>query len=182
MDWQERSIGGINFCTAFGCSCKHNKIWIQGYKYDQNHKKVKKNKVYSYKIKAYTFANGKKVFSEWSNSYPFLVTAITPDTPEILSVKTKGSTITVTYKESANSTGYDVVLGKGSKKEHGETRPYQYGKYKKLNVKPGVCKAVFKNIPAGTYYVGVHSWNRTASENNNKVFSKWSKLETAKVK
>ena len=126
--------------------------------------------------------NGKKVFSEWSNSYPFLVTAITPDTPEILSVETRGSTITVTYKESANSTGYDVVLGKGSKKEHGETRPYQYGKYKKLNVAPGVCKAVFKNIPAGTYYVGVHSWNRTASENNNKVFSKWSKLETAKVK
>ena len=126
--------------------------------------------------------NGKKVFGEWSNSYAFSVTAITPDTPEILSVKTKGSTITVTYKESANSTGYDVVLGKGSKKEHGETRPYQYGKYKKLNVKPGVCKAVFKNIPAGTYYAGVHSWNRTASENNNKVFSKWSKLETAKVK
>ena len=126
--------------------------------------------------------NGKKVFGEWSNAYPFSVTAITPDTPEILSVKTKGSTITVTYKESANSTGYDVVLGKGSKKEHGETRPYQYGKYKKLNVKPGVCKAVFKNVPAGTYYAGVHSWNRTASENDNKVFSKWSNLETAKVK
>ena len=126
--------------------------------------------------------NGKKVFGEWSNVYPFSVTAITPDTPEILSVKTKGSTITVTYKESANSTGYDVVLGKGSKKEHGETRPYQYGKYKKLNVKPGVCKAVFKNIPAGTYYVGVHSWNRSASENDNKVFSKWSNLEIAKVK
>ncbi len=126
--------------------------------------------------------NGKKVFGGWSNSYAFSVTAITPDTPEILSVKTKGSTITVTYKESANSTGYDVVLGKGSKKEHGETRPYQYGKYKKLNVAPGVCKAVFKNIPAGTYYAGVHSWNRTASENDNKVFSKWSNLETAKVK
>ena len=126
--------------------------------------------------------NGKKVFGGWSNSYAFSVTAITPDTPEILSVKTKGSTITVTYKESANSTGYDVVLGKGSKKEHGETRPYQYGKYKKLNVRPGVCKAVFKNVPAGTYYAGVHSWNRTASENDNKVFSKWSNLETAKVK
>ena len=126
--------------------------------------------------------NGKKVFGEWSNSYAFSVTAITPDTPEILSVKTKGSTITVTYKESANSKGYDVVLGKGSKKEHGETRPSQYGNYKKLNVKPGVCKAVFKNVPSGTYYAGVHSWNRTASENNNKVFSKWSNLETAKVK
>ena len=128
------------------------------------------------------FGKGTKVFGNWSNILSVHVTAITPDTREILSVKTKGSTITVTYKESANSTGYDVVLGKGSKKEHGETRPYQYGKYKKLNVKPGVCKAVFKNIPAGTYYAGVHSWNRTASENDNKVFSKWSNLETAKVK
>ena len=126
--------------------------------------------------------NGKKVFGDWSNVKSFTVTATTPKTPEILSVKRSGSTITVTYKESAYSEGYDVVLGNGSKKEHGETRPYQYGKYKKLNVKPGVCKAVFKNIPAGTYYVGVHSWNRSASENDNKVFSKWSNLETAKVK
>ena len=126
--------------------------------------------------------NGKKVFGEWSNVKSFTVTATTPKTPEILSVKRSGSTITVTYKESAYSEGYDVVLGNGSKKEHGETRPYQYGKYKKLNVKPGVCKAVFKNIPAGTYYVGVHSWNRSAEENNNKVFSKWSDLEKVTVK
>ena len=126
--------------------------------------------------------NGKKVFGGWSNSYAFSVTAITPDTPEILSVKTKGSTITVTYKESANSTGYDVVLGTGSKKEHGETRPYNYGTYKKLNVKTGVCKATFKNVAKGTYYVGVHSWNRSASENNNKVFSKWSNLKKTTVK
>ena len=126
--------------------------------------------------------NGKKVFGEWSNVYPFSVTAITPDTPEILSVKTSGSTITVTYKESANSTGYDVVLGTGSKKEHGETRPYNYGTYKKLNVKTGVCKATFKNVAKGTYYVGVHSWNRSASENNNKVFSKWSNLKKTTVK
>ena len=126
--------------------------------------------------------NGKKVFGEWSNVKSFTVTATTPKAPEILSVKRSGSTITVTYKESAYSEGYDVVLGNGSKKEHGETRPYQYGKYKKLNVKPGVCKAVFKNIPAGTYYVGVHSWNRSAEENNNKVFSKWSDLEKVTVK
>ena len=126
--------------------------------------------------------NGKKVFSNWSNVKSFTVTATTPEKPEILSVKRSGSTITVTYKESAYSEGYDVVLGNGSKKEHGETRPYQYGKYKKLNVKPGVCKAVFKNIPAGTYYVGVHSWNRSAEENNNKVFSKWSDLEKVTVK
>ncbi|MFQ8033925.1 MAG: hypothetical protein ACLRHL_18170 [Anaerostipes hadrus] len=72
-------------------------------------------------------ANGKKVFSDWSNAYPFVVSAITPDAPVITNVKVSGSTIKVTYKVAANATGYDVVLGTGSKKENGETRPYQYG-------------------------------------------------------
>ena len=62
-------------------------------------------------------ANGKKVFSGWSNIYPFSVTAITPDAPVITNVKVSGSTIKVTYKAAANATGYDVVLGTGSKKK-----------------------------------------------------------------
>ena len=68
--------------------------------------------------------NGKKVFSDWSNAYPFVVSAITPDAPVITNVKVSGSTIKVTYKAAANATGYDVVLGTSSKKENGETRPY----------------------------------------------------------
>ena len=126
--------------------------------------------------------NGKKVFGKWSNVYKFSVSAITPDTPQILSVKTRGTSITVTYRESADSTGYDVVLGKKSKKEHNGIRPYSYGKYKKLNIKTGVCKVTFEKIPKGTYYVGIHSWNRTAPENNRKVFSKWSKLRKVTTK
>ena len=126
--------------------------------------------------------NGKKVFGKWSNVYKFSVSAITPDTPQILSVKTRGTSITVTYRESADSTGYDVVLGKKSKKEHNGIRPYSYGKYKKLNIKTGICKVTFEKIPKGTYYVGIHSWNRTAPENNRKVFSKWSKLRKVTTK
>ena len=126
--------------------------------------------------------NGKKVFGKWSNVYKFSVSAITPDTPQILSVKTRGTSIIVTYRESADSTGYDVVLGKKSKKEHNGIRPYSYGKYKKLNIKTGVCKVTFEKIPKGTYYVGIHSWNRTAPENNRKVFSKWSKLRKVTTK
>ena len=126
--------------------------------------------------------NGKKVFGKWSNVYKFSVSAITPDTPQILSVKIRGTSITVTYKESADSIGYDVVLGKKSKKEHDGIRPYSYGKYKKLNIKTGVCKVTFEKIPKGTYYIGIHSWNRTASENNRKVFSKWSKLRKVTAK
>ena len=126
-------------------------------------------------------ANGKKVFSGWSNIYPFSVTAITPDAPVITNVKVSGSTIKVTYKAAANATGYDVVLGTGSKKENGETRPYQYGDHKVLNLKEGTVTATFKNVPKGTWTVGMHAFNRT-SENGKKVFSKWSNLKKATVK
>ena len=125
--------------------------------------------------------NGKKVFGEWSNAYPFSVTAITPDAPVITNVKVSGSTIKVTYKAAANATGYDVVLGTGSKKENGETRPYQYGNHKKLNLKEGTVTATFKNVPKGTWVVGMHAFNRT-SEDGKKVFSPWSNLKKATVK
>ena len=125
--------------------------------------------------------NGKKVFSDWSNAYPFVVSAITPDAPVITNVKVSGSTIKVTYKAAANATGYDVVLGTGSKKENGETRPYQYGNHKKLNLKEGTVTATFKNVPKGTWVVGMHAFNRT-SEDGKKVFSPWSNLKKATVK
>ncbi|MDU5955797.1 MAG: hypothetical protein E6Z10_14775, partial [Ruminococcus sp.] len=107
-------------------------------------------------------ANGKKVFSDWSNAYPFVVSAITPDAPVITNVKVSGSTIKVTYKAAANATGYDVVLGTGSKKENGETRPYHYGNHKKLNLKEGTVTATFKKVPKGTWVVGMHAFNRTS--------------------
>ena len=125
--------------------------------------------------------NGKKVFSDWSNAYPFVVSAITPDAPVITNVKVSGSTIKVTYKAAANATGYDVVLGTGSKKENGETRPYNYGAHKKLNLKEGTVTATFKNVPKGTWVVGMHAFNRT-SEDGKKVFSPWSNLKKATVK
>ena len=125
--------------------------------------------------------NGKKVFSDWSNAYPFVVSAITPDAPVITNVKVSGSTIKVTYKAAANATGYDVVLGTGSKKENGETRPYHYGDHKKLNLKEGTVTATFKNVPKGKWVVGMHAFNRT-SEDGKKVFSPWSNLKKATVR
>ena len=101
--------------------------------------------------------------------------------PVITNVKVSGSTIKVTYKAAANATGYDVVLGTGSKKENGETRPYQYGNHKKLNFKEGTVTATFKNVPKGTWVVGMHAFNRT-SEDGKKVFSPWSNLKKATVK
>ena len=125
--------------------------------------------------------NGKKVFSDWSNAYPFVVSAITPDAPVITNVKVSGSTIKVTYKAAANATGYDVVLGTSSKKENGETRPYHYGNHKVLNLKEGTVTATFKKVPKGTWVVGMHAFNRT-SEDGKKVFSPWSNLKKATVR
>ena len=125
--------------------------------------------------------NGKKVFSDWSNAYPFVVSAITPDAPIITSVNVSGTTVKVTYKAAANATGYDVVLGTSSKKENGETRPYHYGDHKILNLKEGTVTATFKNVPKGSWTVGMHAFNRT-SENGRKVFSPWSNLKKITVK
>ena len=116
--------------------------------------------------------DGKKVFGEWSNIKEVKVEATTPSTPTITSVKVKGSTVTVTYTESENATGYDVVLGTSVKKVNGERRPAEYGKLVVKNIEDGVYTATFHNVPDGKYYAGVHSYNRT-SEDGKKVFSKW---------
>ena len=126
-------------------------------------------------------ANGKKVFGEWSNAYPFSVSAITPSQPVITSVKVKGSTVTVTYTKASNADGYDVVLGTSTKKVNGETRPVEYGKLVKKNIKGNVVTATFKNVKKGTYYAGLHAFNKT-SEDGKKVFSQWSNVKKVNVK
>ena len=125
--------------------------------------------------------NGKKVFGEWSNAYPFSVSAITPSQPVITSVKVSGSTVTVTYTKASNADGYDVVLGTSTKKVNGETRPVEYGKLVKKNIKGNVVTATFKNVKKGTYYAGLHAFNRT-SEDGKKVFSQWSNVKKVTVK
>ena len=122
---------------------------------------------------AWKRVNGVKVFSDWSNAYPFSVTAITPEQPVITSVKKSGRNLTVTWTQSANATtGYDIVMGTEMRKVNGELRPVEYGKAVK-KVGPNTFSVTFKSIPKGTYYVGLHAHNRT-SETGVKVFSPWS--------
>ncbi|MDC7289116.1 hypothetical protein NXH76_15005 [Blautia schinkii] len=126
-------------------------------------------------------ADGKKIFSSWSNAYPFVVSSITPDQPTVTSVKVSGKKVTVTYTKTANATGYDLVLGSKTKKVYGEMRPVEYGKLVKKVTKGNVVTATFTNVPKGTYYAGLHAYNRT-SENNGKVFSPWSNTKKVTVK
>ena len=126
-------------------------------------------------------AEGKKVFGEWSNIYPFSVSAITPAQPVITSVKANGTTVTVTYTKAADAEGYDVVLGSAAKNVNGEYRPVSYGKLVKKNIKGNVVTATFKNVEKGTYYAGLHAFNKT-SEDGKKVFSRWSNVKKVTVK
>ena len=123
--------------------------------------------------------NGKKVFGQWSEVKEIQVTATTPKRPRIESVSVEGTTVTVTYTTSENAQGYDIVLGTKYAKVNNEKRPIEYGKYVK-KIKGDKVTAVFKNVEPGTYYAGFHAWNRT-SQDNSKVFSKWSNIKTVKV-
>ena len=125
--------------------------------------------------------NNKKVFGEWSKIEKVEVTATTPSTPAVTSVKAKGNTVTVTYTTSEDATGYDVVLGSSVKKVNGEKRPVDYGKLVKKNVDGDTVTVTFKNVPAGKYYAGLHAFNKTSAD-GSKVFSKWSKTRTVTVK
>ena len=128
-------------------------------------------------------ADGKKVFGEWSNLYKFEVEAQTPSQPVIQSVKVKGSDVTVTYTKATNAKGYDVVLGNAARKVNGEYRPVEIDDANVIrNVKADTVTVTFKNVEAGTYYVGLHAFNRTNPKNNDKVFSKWSNVKTVTVK
>ena len=130
---------------------------------------------------AWKKVNGKKVFSGWSNIYPFAVTSITPSKPVVTSVKVSKNTVKVTYTKSTNATGYDLVLGKSMKKVNGEMRPVEYGKLVKKVYKGNTVTATFTKVPKGTYYVGLHAYNRT-SEDGKKVFSPWSNAKKVVVK
>ena len=125
--------------------------------------------------------NGLKVFGDWSNVMPVEVTAVTPERPMIQSAKLKGNTLTVTWSRSANATGYDIVMGKAARKVNGEMRPVDYGKAVKKITNGNTVTVTFRSIPKGTYYVGLHAWNRT-SESSAKVFSPWSNGRKVVVK
>ena len=57
---------------------------------------------------------------------------------------------------------------------------YKYKKYN-YNIAFDVVTATFKNVKKGTYYAGLHAFNRT-SEDGKKVFSQWSNVKKVNVK
>ncbi len=127
--------------------------------------------------------SGRKVFSSWSEGKAVEVTAVTPGTPKIQSVRVnqKAKTITVTYTRCENASGYDIILGSRVEKVNGERRPVDYGKHVKKITKGNTVTVTLRNAKKGTYYMALHAWNRT-SEDRTKVFSPWSDIRRIVIK
>lgn len=126
--------------------------------------------------------DGKKVFGQWSEIHKVDVSAITPQAPVISKVTVKGSTVTVKYTKSKNAQGYDVVLSDTLTKTNGQKCPAVSGEnYYVKKIKGNTVTVTFKNVKSGTYYIGLHAWNRT-SEDNSKTFSEWSNVRKVKMK
>lgn len=142
---------------------------------------VEKGTYYAYCHAWIRDENGKKKFSKWSEPYLFNVTAETPETPEIVGVSRKGSTVEVTYTHCENASGYDVILGRERKRVNGERRPVNYLPYVIKEKSSNRVTVTFKNVKKGKYYAGVHAWNRS-SEDKKKVFSPWSNQWKINVK
>lgn len=127
--------------------------------------------------------NNIKKFGGWSEGYQVEVTAVTPEKPEITDVivNTKGDAVKVTYTKCENAMGYDIVLGKEYKKVNVEYRPVNYGVNVVKVKNADTCTAIFRNVEKGTYYVGLHAYNRS-SEDQKKVFSYWSDAKKITVR
>lgn len=104
------------------------------------------------------------------------------DANRIMEETVKGSTVTVKYTKSKNSQGYDVVLSDTLTRTNGQKRPAVSGEnYYVKKIKGNTVTVTFKNVKSGTYYIGLHAWNRT-SEDNSKTFSEWSNVRKVKMK
>lgn len=127
--------------------------------------------------------NNIKQFGDWSEGYQIQVTAVTPEKPVITGVvvNTKGDAVKVTYSKCENAIGYDLVLGKEYKKVNDEYRPVNYGTNVIKVKNADTLTVIFRNVEKGTYYVGLHSYNRT-SEDQKKVFSYWSDAKKITVR
>lgn len=103
-------------------------------------------------------------------------------TDSMTKVTVKGSTVTVKYTKSKNAQGYDVVLSDTLTKTNGQKCPAVSGEnYYVKKIKGNTVTVTFKNVKSGTYYIGLHAWNRT-SEDNSKTFSEWSNVRKVKMK
>ena len=119
-------------------------------------------------------AQGNKVYGSWTKVKKIKITVVTPQQPKIRDITVKGNTVTITYTKCKNATGYEILLGTKYKTSAGEKYPVK--KYVKRTEGKNTVTVTFTNVKKGTWYVTVHSWNRT-SKNKSRVYSPYSTMK-----
>lgn len=77
--------------------------------------------------------------------------------------------------------GAAVILDNGTISGAGTLIAVSGENYYVKKIKGNTVTVTFKNVKSGTYYIGLHAWNRT-SEDNSKTFSEWSNVRKVKMK
>ncbi|HIZ23099.1 MAG TPA: InlB B-repeat-containing protein, partial [Candidatus Blautia faecigallinarum] len=128
--------------------------------------------VYAVKVRAFIRVNGERIYSSWSQPEWVELPTGTLKAPKIKNAKVNGNTVTLTLTGVKGAAGYDAVLGRS----HNPAKPTSYA-YVKKNQR--TVTITFRNVKAGTYYIGAHAY---AKEAGKKVFSKWSGQKKIVVK
>ena len=130
--------------------------------------------IYSLRVRGCSInADGSKNWTAWSMPKKVTVKAVTPDQPEIKSVKVKGTTVTVVLK-GGNASAYNYVLGTKNKKSLLYTQFWKNIYQTVPTVKKYISKdrkttkVVFKNVKKGTYYLSVQGYLK---KGNEKIYS-----------
>ena len=130
--------------------------------------------IYYARVRGYTVnEDGSKNWTAWSMPKKVTVKAVTPDQPEIKSVKVKGTTVTVVLK-GGNASAYNYVLGTKNKKSLLYTQFWKNIYQTVPTVKKYISKdrkttkVVFKNVKKGTYYLSVQGYLK---KGNEKIYS-----------
>ena len=125
----------------------------------------------------------KKSYSEWSGLKEVHITVTTPKRPEIASVSETGNMLRVTPRIRDGADGYIVSISSGTTKNDSSTAAAAIPdpKKKEASITKGDHKAaVIKNIKAGTYYIGIQSFNRNSD--GSRTYSQWSPLKKITVR
>ena len=132
--------------------------------------------------RALSLAGKEKSYSGWSKLRKVRITADTPKRPEIASVSQTGNTLRVTPRIRDGADGYILMVSRGTTKNDSSTAAAAVpdSKKKAASITKGDRKAAtIKNIKAGTYYIGIQSFNHS---DGSRIYSQWSPLKKITVR
>ena len=127
--------------------------------------------------RAYRTVEGQPEYGPWSEGTAIEVKAVTPETPKIAKTQVKKCDVRLTLTNPQKVDGYDVVAARSEK----EGEPIDYVKVQ-TRYSGDSSQLILKGLPAGIWYIGVHSYTYQSEFSTTKVLSKWAPLQKVTIK